>query len=43
MAATSGMIHSALGPFDIAAGSNLGYTRVNYVRKALKINAGDPA
>ena len=39
VAGTSGTIYTGLGPFDIQSGSYMGYGKVNYARKALKVNA----
>jgi len=39
VAGTSGTIYTGLGPFDIQSGSYMGYGKVNYSRKALKVNA----
>ena len=38
VAGTSGTIYTGIGPFDIQPGSVLSYGKVNYSRKALKIN-----
>jgi iron complex outermembrane receptor protein len=38
VAATQGIIHSGLGPFDIQNGSYMGYGKVNYTRAALRVN-----
>ena len=35
---SSGIIHTGIGPFDIQSGSYMGYSKVNYARKALKVN-----
>ena len=39
LAGTTGILHSALGPFDIQSGSVLGHVRATYARNAMKINA----
>ncbi len=39
VAGTSGMLHSALGPFDIDAGTVLGYMSARYSRNAISLNA----
>ncbi len=36
---TSGILHSGIGPFEIARGSTLGYGKVNYTRGAFKLQA----
>ncbi len=36
-AATSGMFHTALGPFDIRRGTGLGYARTTYTQGAFRI------
>ena len=38
VAGSSGIIHTGIGPFDIQKGSYIGYGKVNYRRKALKVN-----
>jgi iron complex outermembrane receptor protein len=38
LAATEGIIHTGLGPFDIHQGSVLGYLKANYSKGALKAN-----
>lgn len=38
VAGTSGIVHTGIGPFDIQPGSYMGYGKVNYTRKALKVN-----
>ena len=38
LAGTEGIIHSGIGPFDIASGSLLGYVKTNYSRGPLKVN-----
>lgn len=35
---SSGIIHTGIGPFNIQPGSYMGYSKVNYARKALKVN-----
>jgi outer membrane receptor protein involved in Fe transport len=37
--ASSGIIHTGIGPFDIQKGSYIGYGKVNYAKGALKVNA----
>ena len=37
LAGTQGIIHTALGPFDIQNGSLLGYGKIEYTRGALKL------
>jgi outer membrane receptor protein involved in Fe transport len=37
-AATEGIIHTGIGPFDIDAGTLLAYGKMNYVRGATKLN-----
>ena len=37
-AGTEGIIHTGIGPFDIARGTALGYAKVNYRRDNLKVN-----
>jgi outer membrane receptor protein involved in Fe transport len=39
VAGTEGLIHTGLGPFDIRPGSYMGYGKVSYNQKALKVNA----
>jgi iron complex outermembrane receptor protein len=39
IAGTSGIIHSGIGPFDIQSGSYMGYAKVNYRKRGLKLNA----
>jgi iron complex outermembrane receptor protein len=39
MARTDGIIHTGIGPFDIASGSVLGYAKANYSKGAFKANA----
>lgn len=36
---TNGIMHSGIGPFDIASGTKLGYGKVNYTRKAFRLQA----
>jgi outer membrane receptor protein involved in Fe transport len=38
VAGTDGIIYTGLGPFDIQSGSYMGYTKVNYSRRALRVN-----
>jgi outer membrane receptor protein involved in Fe transport len=38
-AATEGIIHTGIGPFDIQSGSYMGYGKVGYSKAALKVNA----
>ena len=38
VAGTSGIIHTGIGPFNIAPGSTMGYAKVNYRKEALKVN-----
>jgi outer membrane receptor protein involved in Fe transport len=38
-AATKGIIHTGIGPFDIQSGSYMGYGKVGYSKAALKVNA----
>jgi outer membrane receptor protein involved in Fe transport len=38
VAGSSGIIHTGIGPFDIQPGSYMGYGKVNYSRKALRVN-----
>jgi outer membrane receptor protein involved in Fe transport len=38
VAGTEGIVHSGLGPFSIQPGSYMGYAKVNYSRKALRVN-----
>jgi outer membrane receptor protein involved in Fe transport len=38
VAATSGIIHTGIGPFNIQKGSTMGYAKVNYRKDALKVN-----
>jgi outer membrane receptor protein involved in Fe transport len=35
---SSGIIHTGIGPFDIQEGAYQGYAKVNYRRRALKVN-----
>ncbi len=37
-AATDGIVHSGIGPFDVDPSSNLGYAKISWVRKALNVN-----
>ena len=37
VAGTEGLVHSGIGPFDIQAGTYLGYGKVNYTRGALRL------
>jgi outer membrane receptor protein involved in Fe transport len=37
-AGTEGILHSGIGPFDIDRGTILGYAKVNYSKKAMKVN-----
>jgi outer membrane receptor protein involved in Fe transport len=36
---TEGIMHSGIGPFDIDSGSMMGYGRVNFTRKGLRVAA----
>jgi outer membrane receptor protein involved in Fe transport len=38
IAGTSGIVHSGIGPFDIQSGSYMGYAKVNYRKRGLKLN-----
>jgi iron complex outermembrane receptor protein len=38
VAGTEGIMHSGIGPFDINSGSLLGYAKVGYSRRALRVN-----
>jgi iron complex outermembrane receptor protein len=38
LAGTEGIMHSGIGPFDINSGSILGYTKVGFARRALRVN-----
>jgi iron complex outermembrane receptor protein len=38
-AGTEGIMHSGIGPFDIDNGSTMGYGRVNYTRRGLRVAA----
>src|SRR6476660_1326504 len=38
VAGTDGILHSGIGPFDIDSGTVLGYGKVNYTNKAMKLN-----
>jgi outer membrane receptor protein involved in Fe transport len=38
VAGTDGILHSGIGPFDIDSGTVLGYGKVNYSNKAMKLN-----
>jgi outer membrane receptor protein involved in Fe transport len=38
VAGTEGILHSGIGPFDIDKGTVLGYGKVNFTRRALKVN-----
>jgi len=38
IAGSTGIIHTGIGPFDIQSGSYMGYAKVNYNRKALRVN-----
>jgi iron complex outermembrane receptor protein len=38
IAGTSGIIHTGIGPFDIQGGSYMGYAKVNYRKRGLKLN-----
>ena len=38
IAGTQGIIYTGVGPFDIQSGAYLGFGRVNYTRRALKVN-----
>src|SRR5688572_7433023 len=38
VAGTDGIIYTGLGPFDIQSGSYMGYAKVNYSRRALRLN-----
>jgi len=37
VAGTDGILHSGIGPFDIDSGTVLGYGKVNYTNKAMKL------
>ena len=37
VAGTEGIVHSGIGPFDMQAGTYLGYGKVNYTRGALRL------
>jgi outer membrane receptor protein involved in Fe transport len=39
VAGTEGIVHSGIGPFSIQPGSYMGYAKVNYARKAVRVNA----
>ena len=39
VAGTDGMMHSGIGPFDIDAGTLMGYAKVNYVQGGLRATA----
>ncbi|HXH05463.1 MAG TPA: TonB-dependent receptor [Vicinamibacterales bacterium] len=39
IAGTDGIVHSGIGPFDVAAGSLLGYARAGYSRGAFRLAA----
>jgi outer membrane receptor protein involved in Fe transport len=39
LGATDGVMHTGIGPFDIDSGTTLGYWKVDYTRKALKVQA----
>src|SRR3954470_15521970 len=39
VAGTSGIVHTGIGPFDIQSGSYMGYAKVNYRKRGLKLNA----
>lgn len=38
IAGTEGLIHTGIGPFDMQSGTTMAYAKVNYSRKALKLN-----
>jgi outer membrane receptor protein involved in Fe transport len=38
-AGTDGIMHSGIGPFDVHSGSAMGYGKVNFTRKAFKLQA----
>lgn len=39
VAGTEGIIYTGLGPFDMRSGSYMGYGKINYSRRALRLNA----
>ena len=39
IAGSSGIIHTGVGPFDIQKGSYMGYAKVNYRKRGIKVNA----
>jgi outer membrane receptor protein involved in Fe transport len=39
VAGTEGIVHSGIGPFSIQPGSYMGYAKVNYARKGMRVNA----
>ena len=39
VAATDGMMHTGIGPFDIKNGARMGYWRATYTKNALKVQA----
>lgn len=38
VAGTEGIIYTGLGPFDLQSGSYMGYGKINYSRRALRLN-----
>jgi outer membrane receptor protein involved in Fe transport len=38
VAGTDGIIYTGLGPFDIQSGSYMGYAKVNYIRRAVRVS-----
>jgi len=38
VAGTDGIIYTGLGPFDIQSGSYMGYAKVNYTRRAVRVS-----
>jgi outer membrane receptor protein involved in Fe transport len=39
LAATDGMMHTGIGPFDIASGAKMGYWRTTFTKNAMKVQA----
>jgi outer membrane receptor protein involved in Fe transport len=39
VAGTDGIMHTGIGPFDIASGTRLGYWKVNYTKQAFRLQA----
>lgn len=37
LAATDGIMHTGIGPFDINSGTKLGYWKMNFLRKAMRL------